>query len=145
MMAAAINHICNANLMENVNGVPVKFNGKYGGSLWLLLYPFKPFDINTIDGIMYRRILTEIAMLGVGTKADVLRKSVENLEEALSGDGILRWSFTSAYQKQQLRAQKWPTAYCDVWLEDDHRKKNALECDLTFWAVQLLYILGMTE
>lgn len=91
---------------------------------------------------MYRRVLTEIAMLGIGEKTDVLRKSVENLEKSLSDDGILRWNFTSAYQKQQFHAQKWPTAYSDVWLEDDHKKKNALECDLTFWAVQLLYILG---
>lgn len=145
MMAAAINHICGAKLMEGVNGVPVKFHGKYGGSLWLLIYPLKPFDINTIDGVMYRRILSEIAMLGVGTKAEVIRTSAENLKEALSDDGILRWNFTSPYQKQQFRAQKWPTAYCDMWLEDDHKKKNALECDLTFWAVQLLNILSEAE
>lgn len=119
MMAKAVNHICNANLMNGVNGIPVKANGRYGGSLWLLLYPFKPFDINTIEGVMYRRVLSEIAMLGVGTKADVIRRSVENLENALSGDGILRWKFASAYQKQQFRARKWPTAYCDVWLEED--------------------------
>ena len=29
-------------------------------------------------------------------------------------------------------------AYTDVFLESDHRRKYALECDLTFWAVQFL-------
>lgn len=142
MLAEAINHLGKVNLMENVNGLPVKFHGKYGGSLWLLLYPLRPFDIYTIDGVMYRRILTEIAMLGVGTKVDIIQKSLQNLEEAMMmGDGIVHWEFTSPYQKQVFREKKWPTAYCDVWLEEDHKKKYAMDCELTFWAVQFLDIL----
>lgn len=90
-------------------------------------------------------MLTEIAMLGVGDNVDIIKESVKNLKAALSDDGVLKWEFTTAYQKSQFRAQKWPTAYCDIWLEDDHTKKTALECDLTFWAVQLLHILGEAE
>ncbi len=147
MMAKAINHINNNQFMDVCNGLVTKYNtGKYGGSLWMLLYPFSPYKHNTnYIGVMYRRVLTEIAMLGVGTKVDIIRQSVTNLNEELSGDGIIKWTFDSAYQKQQFRAQKWPTAYCDVWLEADHKKGRALECDLTFWAVQLLHILGQAE
>ena len=147
MLAAAVNHICSLNLIGAENGVPAKVDGKYRGSFWMFLYPFMPY-IHKRDryiGVMYRRILTELAMLGIGQKADVLRESAINVKEALEFDGVLRWDFQSPYQKNQYRAQKWPTAYCDVWLEADHNRKNALECDLTFWAVQLLYLLGEAE
>lgn len=145
LIARAINHICNSNLMAGANGLLAKYGSRYGGSLWMLLYPLLPFKIDTIQGVMYRRVLTEIAMLGVGNKVDIIRESVTNIKEALKADGILRWDFTSAYQQRQFKAQKWPTAYCDVWLETDHKKENALWCDLTFWAVQLLYLLGEAE
>lgn len=145
MLAKAINHINNNELMKGANGVLAKTGGKYGGSLWMLLYPLSPFKIDTIQGVMYRRVLTEIAMLGVGSKVDILRETVVNLKEALTKDGVLHWEFTSPYQKQQFKAQKWSTAYCDIWLETDHKKANALECDLTFWAVQMLSILGQAE
>ena len=31
--------------------------------------------------------------------------------------------------------------YTDVRLEVDYKNKNALLCDLTFWAVELLYLV----
>jgi len=52
---------------------------------------------------------------------------------------------TEAKFVDQIRHQRrlrlrgvWPTAYYDVWLETDHKRKNSLWCDLTFWAVQFL-------
>lgn len=32
---------------------------------------------------------------------------------------------------------EYPTPYVDVKLEQDYKKESALDCDLTFWAVQL--------
>ena len=39
----------------------------------------------------------------------------------------------------------YPTAYTDTRLEADYKNKNALNCDLTFWAVELLYLLDNAE
>ena len=36
---------------------------------------------------------------------------------------------------------EYPTAYVDVRLEPDYKRKYALECDLTFWAVQFLTLV----
>lgn len=89
---------------------------------------------------MYRRILTEIAMLGVGCCAEVIRQSVENAGEALEADGILRFHFTIAAQRRK-HTIKWPTAYVYVALEPDYKKKTDLDCDMTSWAVQFLYLI----
>ncbi len=47
---------------------------------------------------MYRRPLTEIAMLGVGEDVGVIRESAANLREAIDADGIL----TNKIQKIKL-------------------------------------------
>ena len=65
------------------------------------------------------------------------------MEEALSGDGILRLNFSLPHNKRYSPIKiEYPTPYVDVRLESDYKKKNALECDLTFWAVQFLYLCG---
>jgi len=138
LMAEALNHR-NA-IMPINNDMQVKIKNNYY-SVGLLFRPFREFNENTIDFILYRRVLTEIAMLGVGEKVDIIRKSVTHLEEALSKDGIIRWNL-SPYQKQQIKTYHIPSAYCDIWLEDNHKKVNGLECDLTFWAVQFFSLLN---
>lgn len=143
MMADAVNHICT--IMKDDNSLAVKINGRNYGSLWMLIHPIKPFHVNTMETVMYRRVLTEIAMLGVGIKADVIRQSVENTEGALSKDGIINLNFDSAYQKRIFLSQKWSGPYCDVWLEEDYKSLTALQCDLTFWAVQFLYFVKRAE
>ena len=85
---------------------------------------------------MYRRPLTEIAMLGVGENVNVIRESAANVREAIDTDGILK----TKYKKSSF--SQFPTAYVDVVLEPDHKRKYALECDLTFWAVQFLTLVG---
>ena len=137
LIAQALNH---RNIIVPIkNDMQVKIRNNYY-SVGLLFRPFKAFNENIIDFILYRRILTEIAMLGVGEKVDIIRESVANIEEALIKDGILKWKLSS-YQKQQLKRYKFPAAYCDIWLEDNHKKINAIECDLTFWAVQFLTLV----
>jgi len=136
-MADAINHICN--IMREGNEIQVKIKGKCSGVLWALNWPIRPFSVNTPDSIMYRRVLTEIAMLGVGRRAEVIRRSAVNIEEALSADGILRFNYAKPADRRKYIPQ-WPTAYCDVALEPDYKKKTALDCDMTFWAVQFLHL-----
>ena len=80
-------------------------------------------------------------MLGVGNNVSIIRESVANLEEALSGDGILRLNFDLPHNKRYSPKKiEYPTAYTDVRLEPNYKSKNALLCDLTFWAVQLIHL-----
>lgn len=101
---------------------------------WAFGRPIKPFVNDKVETVMYRRPLTEIAMLGVGENVDILRESATNICEAISSDGILQ----TKYKKSSF--SKYPTAYVDIILESDHKRKYALECDMTFWAVQFLYL-----
>lgn len=129
-IAHAINHQCK--IMRDDNSMGVKVRGKYYGPGWAFVRPFKPFNAETTDTVMYRRPLTEIAMLGAGEKVDVIRESAVNVREATGPDGILRTKF------KKSSFSPYPTAYVDIRLEADHKRKYALECDLTFWAVQFL-------
>ncbi len=135
--ADAINHL-NA-IMRDDNGISVKVSNKYYGPGWAFGRPFKPFIPDRTDTVMYRRPLTEIAMLGVGESVGVIRESAVHIQEATDTDGILR----TKYKKTSF--SPYPTAYVDVRLEVDHKRKYALECDLTFWAVQFLHLVKRTE
>ena len=76
----------------------------------------------------------------------VVRKSAEAVEEALSKDGILRMNFESAYQKRRYKeGLKFPGPYCEVALEPSHKNDTALWCELTFWAVEPLHIIGESD
>jgi hypothetical protein len=129
-MTNALNHLCE--IMPDDGGVAVKVGSKYYGPGWAFARPFKPFTADCLDTVMYRRPLTEIAMLGVGENVDVIRESAANVREAIDADGILRTKF------KKSSFSPYPTAYVDVRLEPDHKRKYALECDLTFWALQFL-------
>ena len=64
----------------------------------------------------------------------------------LQADGVLRIPFTSAYRKKQFRDGRGiPTAYSEIGLETSHRTDTSLWCELTFWAVQLLHLVGQAE
>jgi len=126
----AINHL--NEIMRDDNSVAVKVGSKYYGPGWALVRPIKPFTADKVETVMYRRPLTEIAMLGVGERVEVIRESVVNVQEAIDADGILRTKF------KKSNFSTYPTAYGDTVLEADYKRKYALECDLTFWAVQFL-------
>lgn len=139
LMAGAINH-CNTVLPKN-NDMQVKIKSNYY-SVGLLLRPFRPFRADEVDSILYRRILTEIAMLGVGERVEIIRESVNNVMEAIDADGILRMRFDLTHNKRYSPKNiEYPTAYVDMRLEPDYKRKYALECDLTFWAVQFLHLV----
>ena len=129
----AINHL--NEIMQDDNSVAVKIGSKYYGPLWALGRPIKPFVADKVDTVMYRRPLTEIAMLGAGEKIDIIRESAVNVREAINADGILQTKF------KKSSFSPYPTAYVDIVLESDHKRKYALECDLTFWAVQFLSLV----
>ena len=144
LLADALNHY-NAILHGN-NPIHVKHGTKYyvPAPLNMGNSPIRAFRADIIDIITYRRLLTEIAMLGVGERVDVIRESVANISEAIDADGILRMDLKSPHNKRYSpKSIEYPTAYVDVRLEPDYKRKYALECDLTFWAVQFISLLAV--
>lgn len=141
LMADALNHF--NELMGDGYLIHIKFGSKYYVPFPLNMsnHPIRPFRTDVIDTITYRRPLTEIAMLGVGDRVGVIRESIENIEEAISHDGILRINLQLPHNKRYSPKNiVYPTAYEDVRLEPDYNRKYSFECDLTFWAVQLLHL-----
>ena len=139
LMASALNHY-NA-LMPDGYSMHVKIDKKYivPAPLNMQNRPIRPFRVDLIESITYRRLLTEIAMLGVGDSVDVIRDSIENVEAAMQNDGILKMRFDIPHNKRYSpKMIDYPTPYVDVRLEADYKRKFAFECDLTFWAVQFL-------
>ena len=144
MLAGALNHI-NA-IMRPDNNMHVRICGKYIAPCFALVRPIRAFHPDLIDTITYRRTLSEIAMLGVGTGADVIRESVANVEEAIDRDGILRMSFDKPHNKHYSpKYIVYPSPYGDVRLEADYKQEKALLCDLTFWAVEFLWLVEEWE
>ncbi len=144
MLSDSLNHI-NA-IMKPDNNLHVRINGKYVVPCWALVHSIRPFKADVIDTILYRRPLTEIAMLGVGENVKIIRESVANVEEALDEAGILRMDFSVPHNKYYSpKKLEYPTPYVDVRLEADYKSKTAVLCDLTFWAVQLLHLVKEFE
>lgn len=130
-------------IMKPDNEMSIRIKGKYVGPCFAIIRPIHPFRADRVDNILYRRYLTEIAMTGVGDKVNIIRESISNIEEALDADGILRSSFDNPkYKRSFAKNTEYPTAYVDVRLEPDYKRKYALECDLTFWAIQFLSLIA---
>ena len=146
LMADALNHY-NV-IMREGKPMHVKIGSRYYAPCPLNMAnrPIRPFCVDTVDVITYRRLLTEIAMLGVGDSVGVIRQSMATVREALAGDGILRMNLDTPHNKRYSPKQiVYPTPYVDVRLEPDYQRKNAFLCDLTFWAVQFLHLCGQTQ
>lgn len=138
MLADALNRI-NA-IMKPENSMSVKVKGKYYAPGMALIFPIRAFRADLVDTIMYRRLLTEAAMLGVGERVGFIRESADNIREALGADGILRFDMRNVKNKRNTpRYIEYPGAYCDVRLEADYSDKTAIDCDLTYWAVEFLH------
>ena len=144
MLADSLNHI--NQIMIPGSDLTVKVGSTYYARGLAFNRPVKPFRADVIDTTLYRRPLTEIAMLGVGERADVIRESAANVREAIDADGILRMRFDLPHNKHYSpRYMEYPGGYVDVRLEPyyEPRKKEPLGllCDLTFWAVQFLTLV----
>lgn len=137
MLAASFNHI--NKIMKPENSMHVRIQGRYYAPCFAFIRPFRPFSPDVIDSILYRRPLTEIAMLGVGDNVSFLSESKANVEHALQGDGIMEMNFCKPHNKRYSPKKiEYPTSYVDVRLEPDYKSKISLMCDLTFWAVEFL-------
>jgi hypothetical protein len=143
VLANSINYI-NNDLINDTEGVLIRGGSGYLGVLGAMIRPHLPFTVDTVGGVMHRRILTEMAMTGAGKQINILNQSADNIKEALQGDGILRLNYESNAQKKALTGGKYKAVggYGEVFLESDYKKKTALDCDLTFWAVQFLSLMN---
>mgnify|MGYP001037760662 CR=1 FL=1 len=112
-------------------------------TVFRLVCPPRAFGADLIDNINYRRVLSEIAMTGAGERVEIVRQSAANVLGAIDGDGILRMNFSVLHNKRYSPQKiEYTGAYSDVRLEADYKIKNALLCDLTFWAVEFLYLVN---
>ncbi|MCI8969488.1 MAG: hypothetical protein HFH75_18270 [Lachnospiraceae bacterium] len=135
MLADALNHI--NRIMKPDNQMHVKTKSRYYAPCFALVTPIRAFDPDYISTITYRRILTEIAMLGVGVRVGVVKESLEAISAATDDEGILKMNFGQPHNKRYSPLKiEYPTPYVDVRLEEDYKKGHGLDCDLTFWAVQ---------
>ncbi len=138
-LADALNHI-SAIAPEPIH-IHVRADNKYHTPLWELSRPIKPYETNFTDYVCYRRILTDIVKLGIGRQVDVTSISAERLLDDLKTDGILRLAFKSASEKRKFKSVfEYPGPYNDIKLEPDYKTDVSIWCDLTFWAVQFLYL-----
>jgi hypothetical protein len=136
LFAKAVNR--QAKIMDDNNTVQAKIGNRYYAPLWALVRPIKPYKTGRKD-VCYRRVLTDIAKTGVGSEVAIIAESIENLENDLKDDGILRMSFGNNYEKRSFKSNlQWPGPYSEVALEIDHSNDMQLWCKLTFWAVQFL-------
>ncbi|MBR6762544.1 MAG: hypothetical protein IKM13_02210 [Clostridia bacterium] len=140
MLTHSLNHA--GEIMKPDTNIHVKIGNKYMAPCFALTRPILPFHPDTIQTITYRRLLSEIAMLGVGRNVAVIRESEENIRNAMDENGVLRMNFSLPHNKRYSpKALTYPTAYVDVRLEADYKNHRALDCDLTFWAVEFLTLL----
>lgn len=136
MLADSFNHI--NKIMKPDNQMHVKIKSRYYGPCFAFITPIRAFHPNYIHTITYRRILTEIAMLGVGDRVDVMKESLQGIADAVTEEGIVRMNFEQPHNKRYSPMNiEYPSPYVDVKLEEDYKKGPGLDCDLTFWAVQL--------
>ncbi len=143
MLADSLNHIQKVMKPENV--MHVKIKNRYYAPCFAFATPLKIFSPDLIDTIVYRRVITEIAMCGVGERAEVVKKSVSNVRTAINEEGILKMNFNQKYNKRYSPENiTYPVPYVDVRLEEKDKKGCGLDCDLTFWAVQLLHLVEKT-
>ena len=135
MLADALNHI--NKIMKPDNQMHVKIKSRYYAPCFALVTPIRAFDPDYIHTINYRRVLTEIAMLGVGEQVGVIRESLEAISAATNEEGILRMNLDKPHNKRYSPMKiEYPTPYVDVRLEESYKNDYGLDCDLTFWAVQ---------
>ena len=119
-------------------------NGKQVGPAWAYMQPFYELSFPS-KAPNHRKTLTCLAK-AVGEKANVVKRSKTTLEEMLNTDRILRTTFDTPYQKKCFKDNlQISHPYSEIGLETNHRKDSSFLCELTFWAVQFLYILGVAE
>lgn len=136
MLAEALNHI--NRIMKPGNQMHVKIKSRYYAPCFALVTPIKAFSPDYINTITYRRVLTEIAMLGVGEKASVIKESMDAISAAMTEEGVVRMNLGQPHNKRYSPKNiEYPTPYVDVRLEENYRDGPGLDCDLTFWALQL--------
>ena len=137
-LAEAIDH--HDRITKDFGGFAVKMGGKQVGPGWAYMNPFFPLSFPQ-KAPNHRKTLTALAKV-CGDRTQVVRESLDTLQEMLAGDGVLRTTFASSYEKSRFKDNfRSGHPYAEAGLEPDHRKDTAIWCELTFWAVEFLHII----
>lgn len=131
-------------MLREDNNIHVKHGNTYYVPLWAIRRPLEEYEPDK-KSACYRRTLTDIVKIGIGKSVDVANFSAANLISGLEKDGIVKMNFNSPYEKKLYKSgRQYPTPYGEVFLETDFENDKSLWCDLTFWAVQFLYLYENT-
>jgi len=145
LLSEAVNYMYDLAGDDDYSLITFKLKNAHGGYIGGLynLMSILPFTGKPINRVAPRKLLTALAMCGVGRKADCVRVTAEYLEQTLteSPDGALRISDEHG-NIIKGKPTTYANAYGEVGYEDNLRKKTAYDCEMTFWAVQFLTLIG---
>lgn len=142
LLVNAINH--HDRILKPDDVFAVKIGSQQVGPLWAFMQPFHELSFPQ-KAPNHRKTLTALARVG-GEKIDVVRRSVATLKDMLADDGVLRTTLESSYQKSSFKKNFISGhPYAEVGLEPDHKKDTAIWVELTFWAVEFLYYIYVTD
>jgi len=139
-LSNAINHI--NRITPNNNCYHIRLGSRYYSPCGGFSYSIKPYNNNLQEQICCnRRVLTHIALCGVGKDVEVTKQNAEILNDLLRKDGMIRFNFKSSYEKRKFKQSLMYTGpYCEAGLSSgDYKTDNEIIADLTFWAVHFLH------
>jgi hypothetical protein len=129
MMTDALNRLNGG--LEPHSPFLINSYGNFIGPLFTICTPLKPFRADD-DSFFYRNVFTNITRLGIGRDVEIIAESEANILDAIGADGVLRL-VKNSYE------YKWNKHFT---LESAPKKpKHAVDCEVTFWAVQFLHYL----
>ncbi|MCL2722458.1 MAG: hypothetical protein FWD47_14100 [Treponema sp.] len=139
-LSKAINHL--NKITPHNNWYHIRLGSCYYSPCGGFSYPVKPYSDNLHEQICCnRRVLTHIALCGIGKEVEVTKQNAEILNNLLRKDGMIKINFNNSYEKRRFKQSLMYTGhYCEVGLSTDaYKTDNEIIADLTFWAVHFLH------
>ncbi|MDR2546384.1 MAG: hypothetical protein LBC96_02590 [Lachnospiraceae bacterium] len=139
-LANAINHL--NKITPNNSSHHIRLGSRYYSPCGGFNYPLKPYSNTYQEQICCnRRVLTHIALCGIGKNVEVAKQNAEILDGFLRKDGMISYKFKSSYEKRVFKQSLMYTgAYCEAGFSSgDYKEDIEIVVDLTFWAVHFLH------
>lgn len=134
-LANSINHLNEIAPQRNYH---IRLGSRYYSPCGGFVMPIKPCsDWQDCS----RRVLTNIALCGIGKDVTVAKQTAEILNDLLRKDGMIKINFKDNYEKKRFKQGLMYTGpYCEAGLSSsNYRTDNEIIADLTFWAIHFLH------
>jgi len=146
LLANAINHL--NKITPSNNWYHIRLGSRYYSPCGGFAYPITSFTNNLQEQICCnRRVLTHIALCGIGKDIKVTKQNAETLNDLLRKDGMIKIKFNSSYEKRRFKdGLMHGGPYSEAGLSSGSYKTDIeIIADLTFWAVHFLYNYNLSE